>query len=277
MKSFRITTLVENTASASLGLLAEHGVAFLVEVENRKILFDTGQGMALVNNAATLGIDLAQVDSVVLSHGHIDHAGGLVQLLSNNSAFTLYAHPQVFANKQVGFNGQFTSVGIADDRGVIEESGITIKLSDQPQEIATGVQTSGRIPMNNGFEEIEPMFYVGEEGRESPDFIEDDQALILETAVGTVVILGCAHRGIINTLNHVVALTGRQKIHAVMGGMHLLHADEEKLKAIVEQLEKFDIEKFIVGHCTGFEATHCLRNAFGEKLVLNEVGIVNEF
>lgn len=282
-----VTTLVENTVGSSLDLIAEYGLSFFIEIENHRILFDTGLGFALVNNSKPLNIDLSTVDSVVLSHGHIDHAGGLVQLIAQNQTFTLYAHPGVFDNKllkndevsdvSVTHSEKYVAVGVADDRVVIENSGIELQLSNEPVELFPGVMTTGCIPMRTHFEEIESIFFVGEKGHELPDLIEDDMALIIDSDKGTIVVLGCTHRGIVNTLNHVVALTANKKIHAVMGGLHLLHADSNKLDTIIAQLQQFNIDKLVVGHCTGFDAIHRLRDAFGDGLVLNKVGLRQEF
>lgn len=282
MMKYTITTLVENTASADSALMTEYGLSFLIEAGNNRILFDTGQGTALLHNANALHIDLTQIDSVVLSHGHIDHAGGLTQVIAQNSTITLYAHPKVFENKLyatdiVGENKSYVAIGVADEKAAIEGSGIRMMLSDRSIQLVPGIITSGYIPMNTSYETIEPGFYVGNQGCELSDPIEDDLALILDTDEGTVVVLGCTHRGIINTLKQVVKLTGKQKIHAVMGGLHLLHADAEKLTWIINELEPFAIDYLIVGHCTGHDAIERLRGVYGDSLVLNTVGLIQHF
>ncbi len=278
MRNIKITTLVENSVTAGLApLLAEHGLSFFVEIEDRKILFDTGQGHAILGNADLLGIDLCQVDTVVLSHGHFDHAGGVKHLLGRNNNFTLIAQPGVFGSKLAGGNDNYVSIGVKEDKAVLENSGIRIKLEKDPVEIASGIIATGCIPMNTSFEEVEKMFFVGEEGKETPDDIPDDRALILDTAMGTVVVFGCAHRGPVNTLNHVADLTGSRKIHAVLGGLHLMFADDKKLKEIFKYFHDFEIEKFVIGHCTGFKATAALVNEFGDRVVPNTVGHVIEF
>jgi len=160
---------------------------------------------------------------------------------------------------------------------IITKSGIKLEIGEEPFEIAPGIMTTGIIPMETDFEEVEAMFFKGEEGSELTDLIEDDKALILDTEKGTVVILGCAHRGIINTLNHVVKLTGKNKIYAIMGGLHLIYADKEKLNKISNCIRDFGIEKMIVGHCTGFSATNALVNEFGDRVTPNTVGHVIEF
>lgn len=274
----KITTVVENTLETSVfPLIGEHGLAFFIESQDRKILFDTGQGQALVHNANLLGINLQQVDTVVLSHGHFDHAGGLKKLTAINSDFQLIAHQRCFEPKYFGIDGTYHSIGATQEGQDLETRDVRRVFSDQPQEISPGIWTTGEIPLVTDFEVVEPVFFTGETGAEVPDTLPDDQAMFLTTDQGIVVVLGCAHRGVINTLNQVLNITGTDKIHAVLGGMHLLSADDKKMENIVKQLRKFGVEKLIVGHCTGFCAMTALRNAFGAALIPNTVGHVMEF
>ncbi|MBT3310579.1 MAG: MBL fold metallo-hydrolase [Desulfobacterales bacterium] len=280
MNNIKITTLVENTVTMGImPLTAEHGLSFLIESGDRKILFDTGQGLTIIGNTKALGIDLSKIDTVVLSHAHFDHTGGVKNIIESNNHFTLVAHPEVFFGKFAGLGGDFTPIGIGTkgEMEIITKSGIKLEIGEEPFEIAPGIMTTGIIPMETDFEEVEAMFFKGEEGSELTDLIEDDKALILDTEKGTVVILGCAHRGIINTLNHVVKLTGKNKIYAIMGGLHLIYADKEKLNKISNCIRDFGIEKMIVGHCTGFSATNALVNEFGDRVTPNTVGHVIEF
>ncbi|MBF0103520.1 MAG: MBL fold metallo-hydrolase, partial [Desulfobacterales bacterium] len=209
MRPCKITTLVENTVTAlHPPVLGEHGLAFFIETGDRKILFDTGQGLTLLANADALGIDLTTVDTVALSHAHYDHAGGIKKLLTRNNKINLIAHPALFDNKLVSWGGSYYPVGIPQDKELIENSHINIKFEKNAVEIAPGVMLTGEIPMQTSFEDVEALFYTGESGNYSRDMLLDDRALILDTEKGTVVVLGCAHRGVVNTLNHVVQLTG---------------------------------------------------------------------
>ncbi len=274
----KITTLVENTVTAGLlPLTSEHGLSFYIRTGDRRILFDTGQGATLLNNADLLEIDLSRVDTVVLSHGHFDHAGGLEKLMQRNQSFTLVGHPDNFYDKQVKRNGRYYAIGMLREKALLEQFNIAMRLEKEPTEIAPGIMTTGRIPMETAYEAVEPGFFVKEGGDIKPDTIKDDRALILDTPKGIVVVLGCAHRGIINILNHVNTITGNKKIHAIMGGLHLLNADVGKLQMVFNALGEFDIDRIIVGHCTGFNATAALVNTFGDKIVPNTVGSVFEF
>jgi len=274
MKS-KITTLVENTvAQSGKKLIGEHGLSFYIETQSNKILFDTGQNLAISNNAQVLGIDLSLIDTVILSHGHYDHTGGLKSLLECNRDFTLYAHPDVFGQKVKGADDNFKYIGIPVAKNFLEEKGIKIKLDKKAVQIAPGIMTTGEIPLENDFEGLESVFYIKKQSAVIADTLTDDQAVILDTDKGLTVLLGCSHRGVINTLNHVVRLTGKKSIHAILGGLHLGKASDSKLSKIINQLRGFGLEKIGVGHCTGTRAFVALANEFPNRVFLNTVGNV---
>ena len=275
---FNITTLVENNiAQGGKALLAEHGLSFYIEAGDRKILFDTGQGLAISNNARVLGIDLNQIDAVVLSHGHYDHSGGLQSVLEINKNFTLHGHPDVFSPKVKDNNGKYKYIGIPIDQRDFVNAGVTVEINRNPTEIAPGVMTSGEIALENDFEDVEAGFFLKNDAAVIRDTLADDQALILDTAKGVVIILGCSHRGVINTLTHVARLKGTAKIHAILGGLHLGQASDGKLAKIIEHLRDFDLERVGVGHCTGPRAFLALANEFKDRVFLNTVGKVFKF
>ena len=270
----KITTLVENTVgiSGSRELIAEHGLAFLIETGTQRILFDTGQYLALENNACILGIDLATIDKVVLSHGHYDHTGGLKHLLTRNSAFSLYAHPDVFARKMIKRDNQYREIGMPVAKEVLVQKGVKLYLDTASRQIAPHILTTGEIPLESNFESVAEGFFVEKDGRQDPDTLADDQALILNTGKGLVVVSGCSHRGIINTLNHVKKISGEKRIYALMGGLHLVKTTSGKLDTILRYLHRFDLEKMVVGHCTGSHAIQALHARFEDKVVINTVG-----
>ena len=275
---YTVTTLVENSvAQNGNALLGEHGLSFYIETGDRRILFDTGQNLAIANNARVLGIDLKQIDTVVLSHGHYDHSGGLQSILECNKNFTLYGHPDVFSPKVKQTNGNYKYIGIPVEKDDVVNGGVSLKLSRKPVEVAPGVMTSGEIALENDFEDGEPMFFLKTDEQVMPDTLADDQALILETDKGLVVLLGCSHRGVINTLTQVARMKGSHKIHAILGGLHLGKASDDKLAKIIDHLRGFDLEMLGVGHCTGPRAFLALANAFKDRVFLNTVGNVIEF
>ena len=275
---FKVTTLVENSVYTGKGLIGEHGISFLIETKNkRKILFDTGQGKALFNNAKLLGLDLNKIDAVVLSHGHYDHTGGIKGLLDYNKSFKFIAHPDIFAHKLAIRDNQERYIGAPFNKDFLEKAQINLQISREPFEIAEGIITTGEIPMKTGFETVEPVFYIKEKKQNVPDPLADDSSLILDTKKGLVVLLGCCHRGLINTLKHVVDLTGNKKIYAIMGGLHLGQASDMKLKQIIGCLREFDVKRIGVSHCTGMPATLAFFNGLPGRVFLNTTGCVEIF
>ena len=274
---FKVTTLCENNIGhGSQNLIGEHGLSFYIEAENRRILFDTGQNLGIANNAEVLGIDLSRIDTVVLSHGHYDHSSGLKSLLDCNTDFTLCAHPDVFSPKVRGAGDDHKYIGIPVDRNALEQKGVKIQLDQDPVSLAPGITTTGTIPLSNEFEAVGSEFHLKNGDEFTADTLADDRALILDTAKGLVVLLGCSHRGVINTLSHVIQVAGRNTIHAILGGLHLGKASDEKLANIIDHLHTFGLDKIGVGHCTGPKAFVALANAFGDKVFLNTVGSVME-
>jgi len=196
----KVTTLSENNIGhGSQNLIGEHGLSFYIEAQNRRILFDTGQNLAIANNAEVLGIDLSLIDTVVLSHGHYDHSSGLKSLLKCNTDFTLYAHPDIFGSKVRRTGDKHKYIGIPVDRKVLEQKGIKIQLDRDSVPIAPGITTTGEIALANDFETVESDFYLKNGDDFTADTLADDRALILDTEKGLVVVLGCSHRGVINT------------------------------------------------------------------------------
>ena len=210
----QITTLSENTAGLG-NLLGEWGLSILIETEGLNILFDTGQSISTSHNADILGVDLSKINKIVLSHGHYDHTGGLKQILHKmRKEIEIIAHPDIWAVKYDHRQGQEDRyIGIPFHRQTLESLGARFNLTKQPVRITANIITTGEIPMVTDYEEIEPHLQLKEGYRFKPDKLRDDQALILNTEPGLVVILGCAHRGIINTLYHAQKLTGVKAIH----------------------------------------------------------------
>ena len=271
---FKITTLVENAVPimGDRKLIAEHGLSFLIETRGHRLLFDTGQYLALENNTRILDIPLAGIDSVVLSHGHYDHAGGLTHLLNCHSGFSLYAHPDVFARKLMKRKGRYREVGIPIRKKDLVENGVKLVLDSAPLEITPGILTTGEIPLESELESVAGGFFIDKNGRKIPDPLADDLALILKTGKGAVVVLGCSH-----TLSHVQNILGKKRIYAVLGGMHLVKTTGKKLETIIRHLKRFDLQKIVVGHCTGNHAIQELYHQFRDRVILNSVGNVVTF
>jgi len=266
----RITTLSENTAN--FGFLAEWGLSILIETTNLKILLDTGLSMSAVYNAQVLGIDLSTIDKIVLSHGHIDHTGGLREVLRRTGKVEIIAHPDIWASKYAWLGEQEFYAGIPFRREELESLGASFNLTREPVRLGDGITTTGEIPMRTSYEEVDPDLFVEREGNLYLDPLADDLALVINTEQGLIVILGCAHHGVINTLRHAQKLTGQKLIHAVIGGTHLFRASENQIEQTVRALKGMGIKKLGVSHCAGFYASVHLAQEFGDVFFLNNAG-----
>lgn len=269
----RITTLSEN--AANYGFLAEWGLSILVEVDRMRILVDTGLSFSAVHNAQLMGIDLATIDRIVLSHGHADHTGGLVNVLKMmRKNVEVIAHPDVWASKYTRRNGQEKEqyIGIPFSREELESHGARFNLTKEPVHISEHTITTGEVPMMSGYENVESNLFVKTDGILHQDPLADDLALIIDTEFGLVVISGCAHRGIINTLCHAQKLTGKELVYAVIGGTHLFRASDERIKKTIADLKDTGIQKLGVSHCTGFHASARLAQEFKDIFFLNNAG-----
>jgi len=266
----RITTLSENTAGRP-GVLAEWGLSILVEADDLKILMDTGPSISVPYNASVLGIDLSLIDKIVLSHGHYDHTGGLREVLARTGKVEVIAHPDIFAAKYARYGEQARYVGIPFSREAMEALA-AFTLSREPVWITADIMTTGEIPMVSPYEEIDPPLCVKQGGKLVPDPLWDDRALIIRTDDGLVVITGCAHRGLINTLYHARELTGVDVVHTVVGGTHLILASEERVLLTAAALREFGVQRLGVSHCTGIRAAMMLAREFGDIFFFNNTG-----
>ena len=273
----RITSLVENTAGTS-GVLAEHGLSFWLETNSQRILFDTGAGNVLSNNSEKLGVELNLVDAIILSHGHYDHTSGLAEVLNAAPHAKVFAHPDAFEPKfKRKKTGTGHYIGIPDSGSYAVRSQVTnIITTNEPTEISDGLFVTGEIPRVTTFEDHDGSFFL-DEACESPDPFLDDQAMFFNTEQGTVVILGCAHAGVINTLRYIQQLTDGKSIHAVIGGMHLNQASEEQVFRTVEVFRELEVACIGPCHCTGMEATAALWSSFPNNCLWMSAGTTKTF
>lgn len=272
----RITTLSENTAGKRpKGLLAEYGLSILLETDEQNILFDTGQKLSTVHNAALLGVDLADLDEIVLSHGHFDHTGGLKSVLEETGKIEIIAHPDIFRKKYAKSGNSKTYIGIPYTKEELEEVGAKFRFSKGPTYIGD-IAVTGEVERKISFERIDKSLYVEVGGELKKDELLDDQALAIKTDKGLFVILGCAHRGLINTIEHAKKITGDDEIYGVIGGAHLVAADKIQIEETIKALKAYKIQKIGVSHCTGPKASARLADKFGNSFFYNNAGSVIE-
>jgi 7,8-dihydropterin-6-yl-methyl-4-(beta-D-ribofuranosyl)aminobenzene 5'-phosphate synthase len=250
-------------------------LAFLIETESGFALFDMGRsGTVLLHNLELLGIGPEAINAAAISHAHHDHTGGLPALLDQVAGIPLYAHPDLF-RERFSRREELKSVGLSLEREALEQR-LAFQLSAEPMEIFPGVWTTGEITDRTEPEGRSAHHLVrGIEGWE-PDPYRDDMALVLETGRGWVVLCGCCHAGLLNTLAHVRRTFGVD-ITAVAGGTHLLQADEVHLRRVVEVLKELALPRLYLNHCTGQRAYVTLAQAFGEAVAPCPVGTSFEF
>ncbi len=274
--SHRITILCDNTVGALAGTLGEHGFAALVEWQGESILFDTGQGETLLHNALRMRRDLHKVAQVALSHGHYDHTGGLLPLLRNCGGKELFAHPALFSRRyRIKDTGESIPVGIPYGEAFLHGLGGRFTLSEQFREIAQGIFLTGEVPRRNSFETGDAGIFCDDCGCQ-PDPVMDDQSLIITGKRGLVLLLGCCHAGLINTIDYARDRTGIADIHAVIGGTHLGYCDAARLDETIKALRTARIGKIGPGHCTGFTASSRLYREFPGQFHPAHVGFTIE-
>ena len=262
---FKISILCEDQARMGYKdktFLAQHGFSVFIEA-GRRILFDTGASDVFLHNAALFGIDLHTTDLIVLSHGHWDHADGLKALCETSSSkFRLLAHPGVFADRHKA-SGEYN--GIGPPREEIEDI-YDLVLSPVPYRITEEIYFLGEIPRKNDFEAKKTDFYYEQKGETFPDFILDDSALAIITRKGLVIVSGCSHAGICNIVEYARKVTGQDRLHAVLGGFHLL-GNPVQLERTIEFFKVNRVAHLYPMHCTDLPAMTRFYQEFGiEKL-----------
>lgn len=271
--NMQLTILCDNSVLPRPGLMGEHGFACHIATRDKHYLFDTGNGLGLLNNARACGIDLTRLDAVLLSHGHWDHCGGLLKLLKlrEGRPTPVYAHPGIFEEKVSREQGRERAIGPGFSQAAAQELGAEFHFSTNPVELEAGLVFSGEIPRQASDAKDTRLYHrLGEQLVSDP--LRDDQSLYLQTPVGLTILCGCAHAGLRNILAHALALSGASSIHGLIGGLHLMFADSDEQTRIIQDLNRYKIQLLGVSHCTGLAAVAQLLNHLSPHLVQAAVG-----
>ncbi|MGB0839310.1 MAG: MBL fold metallo-hydrolase [Chitinophagales bacterium] len=255
--NLKITTLSTMLANRGIG---EWGYAALVEVNEHKILFDTGRKPETVlNNAEELGIDLSEVEHVFLSHNHGDHTGGLFTLRENLKQQNPKAMSKIHVGEGIFAPRINANNRMLDLKAELEADGVQFFTHKKSFELFPDVWITGPIERIHPEKNYGDRWQIDTDDGPIPDNIPEDQSLVINTDKGFIVVAGCGHAGIINTLAHVTSKITNKNIHAIIGGLHLVTATDEQLAWTANNLREYGVEKIIGAHCTGINSLYALR------------------
>ena len=281
IEEVQLKILVEDTKNPGKPWLwAEHGLSVLVKVKMGKneasILLDTGaSGKTVLHNAYKMNVDFCKVDAVVLSHGHYDHTGGLLDILKCvGKPVPIVTHPEALKVK-FEVKPRMRLVGIPFTLSQVEECGGRLLLSKHVAPLADHVLATGEIERVNDFEDVSARFMTIRNDKFVHDEMLDDQALVIDYAdKGLMIITGCAHAGIVNTVKYAQKITGKSRVYAVIGGFHLVDANEERIEKTIQAFREFAPRFIGPCHCTGEKAIKRFKEEFGESFMEIHVGTV---
>ena len=273
-----LTILCENSVGVPFDVLGEHGFACFVETDTGNYLFDTGQGYTITQNALTLKKDLHSIEAIMISHGHYDHTGGLPAVLKQKGPVDVLGHKEMFAQRIWSKDGVTRDIGIPFRRSYLESLGARFKLGTEMVEVGPGIYLTGEIPRQSSFEQGDAAMTLitGNGDKIQPDPLLDDLSMLVDTDQGLVIVLGCAHAGMINIINYAIDQLQTDRIFAVIGGTHLGFSTDQQFEETLKVIDNYNIQHIGVSHCTGLEKASLLHARLGKRFFFGTVGAVLE-
>ena len=268
-----ITIVVDNRGEDPLA--GEHGFSALIEIGGKRVLFDTGEGDALFHNADSMGVSLSGLDALVLSHGHYDHGGNIAKILSLNPSIQFFAHPQsVISRWSLHPGNPPKSIGLTEENrtSIMNLPPDRRHWSESASEIVPGVWVTGSIPRTNTYEDTGGPFFLDTAGK-VPDLLPDDMALWVWNGESVTTICGCCHSGLRNTVDHITSRIGDAGISTIIGGLHLLYANRERLNKTVSFIDSTEVKRIFPSHCTGGTAVKLFREKISAEVVPGYSGL----
>jgi 7,8-dihydropterin-6-yl-methyl-4-(beta-D-ribofuranosyl)aminobenzene 5'-phosphate synthase len=276
----KITTLIEDNPSVNTKLYNEHGLSLYIEIDGMNLLFDTGKSGNFIRNAEILNIDLNKLDYVMISHGHYDHSGGFRKLVEEISKSYKLIVGEGFFNNKYGIieRDTYKHLGNSFNKEYINENNIAIKYIKQDiYYITENIMVFTNFKRNNDFELPNKRFQIKQDEKYILDDFFDEIVLVLKSKSGLFVVVGCSHVGIVNILETIIKRTGLP-IYGIIGGTHLIEADEQRLNKTIDFLKEKYIQIIGVSHCTGEKAAGEIKRQFGERFLYNNTGnIIEDF
>ncbi|MCQ4637760.1 MBL fold metallo-hydrolase [Anaerovorax odorimutans] len=269
----RFKFLMENKTEGS-GCVAEHGLSIYIEAQGRKLLFDTGASPLFAENAKKMGVDLSQVETLIISHGHYDHTGGVPQFCEINKIAPIYIHQGAFYETYGKKNGKWEEQTSGIRWSDHERSQIDPRIvrTDQVTWLSEDIAISGTIPKIPGFEPTETFYRRYEDGSCEPDPMDHEQILVIKEPEGLYVFSGCSHRGVVPAIRYAREIFDGERIAVLVAGMHLYSAGKDMRRKVVEQVLKEEMDLVMPVHCTGIDAICDLKAALGDKCVVATAG-----